>query len=622
MSRPGFFISRLVITGSGLAPAELNFVRGTNVITGPSDTGKSYVVECIEYVLGSDEPPGTDIEEARGYDMAYVELTSYSGEAFTLERALAGGDVNLYRTKYDDRATVEAAALAIETQTRSRETLSNFLLSLFGAEGVEVRKDATGSKANLTFRTISHLILVNESRIIAKTSPIRLPNGFAKTSSERAFNYLITGHDDHAIIPMQQKPAERKAALAGKREAYDELIAKLESRLKDINLEELRKKAVALEEQINQKVEQLQTSAGSIQELQVTRQSTFNLVATSDARLETIAELLARFAILKDHYISDLKRLDFLQETDHYFEQLTAVRCPLCGSLLEAHAAQKMCVDASVNIPDMQQACAAEGAKIRNLLKDLEETIGGLESERKEVTATSQEQRAELTRLEQSLSEELRPEFVANKKELENLSAERQELSSVEGSFQTLEQYRSLRSDLDAPETETTQQFEGLSPVASRQFANAVQSLLRDWRFIDDKSIVELNESKMDLTINGKPRQSHGKGIRAFIHTSFNIGLMHYCRQGGLPHPGTTIIDSPLTSYREGKKHEAEDEASPEIQSAFWESLSQWTADEQIILIENKEPTDSTRDRMNYIHFVGKGSAESGREGLFPANDK
>ena len=101
-----------------------------------------------------------------------------------------------------------------------------------------------------------------------------------------------------------------------------------------------------------------------------------------------------------------------------------------------------MCVDATTNVPDMQQACAAEAAKIRNLLKDLEQTIGGLESERKEVTAKSQEQRAELGRLEQSLSQELRPVFVATKKELEDLSAERQEVNSVESSFQTLEQYR------------------------------------------------------------------------------------------------------------------------------------------------------------------------------------
>jgi hypothetical protein len=617
MSRPGFYISRLVITGRDVDPAEVKFTNGANVITGPSNTGKSYIVECIEYVFGADTPPGTDIEEARGYDVAYVELTRYSGESCTLERALRGGDVNLYEAAFSARSLVEAKPLAVETQTRKRDTLSNFLLSLFDVREIEVRSDASGSKNNLTFRMISHLILVDESRIIAKASPVRLPSGFAKTASERAFSFLITGQDDHAIIPMQ-KPKERKAAAVGKKEAFDELISKLENRLKDVKLDELRRKASELDESIREKLEKLETNAGSIQEMQVTRQSTFQLVRVSDARLETIGELLARFGILKEHYVSDLKRLEFLRETDYFFDQLTAIRCPLCGTLLETHAAQKLCADAVVGSVEMQEAYAAEAVKIRALLHDLENTIGTLESERATVTSTSQEQRADLARLDRSLSDELRPGFLAIKKEFDTLSIEKQQLQAVEDQFQTLGQYRIARSNLDETDTEASPTFEGLSPAASRKLSNTIQRLLRDWRFIGDEGVVEFSEVNMDLVVDGKARQSNGKGIRAFLHTSFNIGLMHLCREEGLPHPGTVVIDSPLTSYREGKTHEAEDEASPEIQSAFWNSISRWTADEQIILIENKEPTGVTRERVNYIHFVGKDSAESGRPGLFP----
>jgi AAA domain len=619
MSRPGFYISRLVITGRNVAPAEVAFAKGANVITGPSNTGKSYIVECIEYVFGAETPPGTDIEEARGYEVAYVELTRYSGESCTLERALGGGDVNLYEAAYSARTSVEAEPLAVETQTRKRKTLSNFLLSLFDVEKIEVRSDASGSKNNLTFRMISHLILVDESRIIAKASPVRLPNGFAKTPSERAFNFLITGQDDHAIIPTQ-RPKERKAAAEGKKEAFDELISKLESRLKDVKLDGLRRKASELDESISDKLEQLETNAGSIQEVQVTRQSTFQLMRVSDARLETISELLARFAILREHYVSDLKRLEFLRETDYFFDQLTAIRCPLCGTLLETHAAQKMCVDAVVGSVEMQEACAAEAVKIQALRHDLEKTISTLESERTTVTSTSQEQRAELARLDLSLADELRPGFLAIKKDLDALSNEKQQLQAVEGQFQTLEQYRIARSDLDEPDAEASPKFEGLSPVASRKLSNTIQRLLLEWRFIGDEGIVEFNEVNMDLVVDGKPRQSNGKGLRAFLHASFNMGLMHMCREEGLPHPGTVVIDSPLTSYREGKTHEAEDEATPEIQSAFWESLSRWPAEEQVILIENKEPTGLTRERLNYIHFVGKESAEPGRPGLFPVN--
>jgi hypothetical protein len=619
MTRPGFFISRLVITGSQVEAAELTFERGTNVITGPSNTGKSYIVECIEFVLGAKTPPSADIEEARGYDLAYVELTSYDDAVVTLQRSLAGGHVNLYRAAYASILSVEPTILSVATQAKSRETLSHFLLGLFGVEGAEIRINASGEKTNLTFRMISHFFLVDESRIIAKASPIRLQSGFAHTSSARAFNFLITGYDDQAIISTQ-KPEERKAAMIGKREAFDELIAELEEKLKDRSLDNARSKAAELDASINATIEHLQSNASSIQEIQTTRQATFSLVQASTARLETIAELLTRFAILKEHYSSDLKRLEFLQETDHYFEQLSAIRCPLCGTSLEAHAARKMCVDATSSVPDMQTACAAEAAKINTLLRDLERTIGGLEQERKDVVAASQEHRDALGRLEKSLSDELRPALVAAKNDLDRLSFEKQEAQSIEVSFQTLEHYRRLRSDLDSQGDEGSQEFEGISAVAGRQLANTIQKLLREWRFIGEEGIVELKESAMDLAIDGKPRQSNGKGVRAFLHTVFTLGLMHYCRREGLPHPGFTILDSPLTSYREGKTNEAEDETSLEIQSAFWDSLAGWTKEEQTIIIENKEPTDSARTKMNYIHFVGKESSELSRKGLFPTD--
>src|ERR1039457_6251379 len=67
-----------------------------------------------------------------------------------------------------------------------------------------------------------------------------------------------------------------------------------------------------------------------------------------------------------------------------------------------------------------------------------------------------------------------------------------------------------------------------------------------------------------------------------------------------------------------GRVEEAEDEASADVQTAFWDNLSQWSKDEQIILVENKEPTESARALGNYIHFFGNKSTE-GRKGFFPS---
>lgn len=50
----GFAIRRLSLLGLGKAPAEVTFTRGLNVVAGPSDTGKSFIAQCLDYALGRD----------------------------------------------------------------------------------------------------------------------------------------------------------------------------------------------------------------------------------------------------------------------------------------------------------------------------------------------------------------------------------------------------------------------------------------------------------------------------------------------------------------------------------------------------------------------------------------
>jgi AAA domain len=615
MSTGGFVISRLVVTGQHLPDAEISFEKGFNVLTGPSNTGKSYIVECINYMFGAEDPPGEDIDESKGYDTVFLELTAHVGARFTLERSLRGGDVNLYETAFANRSDVAPRPLAIETQTRKGETLSAFFLSLTGINDVKVRTNASGETGNLTFRMISNLFLVNETRIIAKDSPVRLASGYAKTASERTFNYLITGEDDHSIIALPN--VKEKAQTEGKKELYDDLISELDAKLKDFNVEDIRAQLAALDRTITAAVEGLGAKTSTIQEYQLARQTAFNEQHDADSRLLVIGELLTRFDVLKEHYNSDLQRLEFIGEGDYYFDQLIAVRCPVCGTSLDNHAAQKLCSDSSAVLNDVQEACRAEAKKIRSHLGDLDATIKGLQTEHLAVVESSRISRTEVFRVDNLLANELRPTFENEKRNFDALIERRRELADIESPFALLDEYRISRARLENNQ-QSKKKFAGVSAKAVRLLCDVLQELLREWNFLDGGQVVEFNESKMDIVVGGKPRQSNGKGLRGFLHGAFTIGLMHYCRANNLPHPGCVILDSPVTSYREGKVHEAEDEASPEIQAAFWASLAKWTKDEQIILIENKEPTESARALIHYIHFYGEKSSE-GRNGFFPS---
>ena len=47
-----FYIEKLVVTGKESKRSEIDFCDGLNFIVGPSNTGKTHVVDCIDYLFG------------------------------------------------------------------------------------------------------------------------------------------------------------------------------------------------------------------------------------------------------------------------------------------------------------------------------------------------------------------------------------------------------------------------------------------------------------------------------------------------------------------------------------------------------------------------------------------
>jgi len=84
----GFRLRALRVTGLGLAPADITFGPGLNVVSGASDTGKSFLFQTIDYMFGA---ASLDlIPEARAYSSVELEIESAEGRFF-LSRNLQGG---------------------------------------------------------------------------------------------------------------------------------------------------------------------------------------------------------------------------------------------------------------------------------------------------------------------------------------------------------------------------------------------------------------------------------------------------------------------------------------------------------------------------------------------------
>lgn len=156
-----------------------------------------------------------------------------------------------------------------------------------------------------------------------------------------------------------------------------------------------------------------------------------------------------------------------------------------------------------------------------------------------------------------------------------------------------------------------------LSSSTLDDFAKKIEAILKTWNFPDSDRVF-FDEKTRDLVISGKHRGARGKGMRSITHAAFSIGLLEFCKENELSHPGFLILDSPLLAYRE-PEDENDDLSETDVQENFYKYLSNWD-DRQIIIIENVNPPDYVKEMETSTMFSK--NIQQGRYGLFPTRTK
>jgi len=226
MNKYGFIIEKLELIGDSVEPVSIELKKGLNVIYGPSDTGKTFIFQCIDYMLGKSSGP-KEIPEAKKFNMIYLFIATLEGENFKLERSLSGGDYKVENLK--DNTTFK---LVCKNGTNDK-SISDFLLDIINLSNKKIRKNSNGETKNLYFQQLKRLFLVDEVRIITEESLLVSGQYTEKTFEENVFKFLLTGQDDsNIIIALKPKDIQNKT---GKLEVYNELISQIDAQLKDID---------------------------------------------------------------------------------------------------------------------------------------------------------------------------------------------------------------------------------------------------------------------------------------------------------------------------------------------------------------------------------------------------
>jgi archaellum component FlaC len=609
--------------GPGKEAVEFPFNSGFNILYGSSDTGKTFLVEAIDFMLGGGEDL-RDIPERVGYDSILLGLTAL-GRDYTVQRSTNKGAFRLYDgllTKIPDDPNA-GAKLSAAHSSKNYDNLSNWLLEKIGLDGKQILySKEKGTLRSLGFRALAHLSVIAYPRITTTQSPILTGQYIDATREYGVFRLLLTGLDDSSVTDETEVPNDAKRELARKPlnpDAIAQMISDYEDDLSKFtdNPDGLDKEEESIDREIDELEATIRAMEGKINTTTKQRREIYETYARMVRRHNEIVELLDRFQLLDQQYTNDLKRLAAIQQSGQFFVLREPMACPLCGAPSEGQRHDAAC---DGNVDAVTQAAEAEIAKIKLLQSELHETVNSLSTENAGVVKEVAQLGVELKGYQQQIDNALSPDFAQAREQYTKLIENR---SQIVQAIALRNRIKAMQRRLDEPtkpvkmeepvaEEKSPEVAQNISTSVLREFSMTVGEILQQWHF-PSATDVYFDEKTKDVVIGGRQRGSRGAGLCAITYSAFVLALLEYCRSRNMPHPGFVILDSPLIAYKEPVPDD-EDISASDLKPRFYEHLEKFAGSQQIFMIDNTDPPAEYAPKGT--HFTA--NEKYGRYGLFP----
>ncbi|WP_426570394.1 hypothetical protein [Streptomyces canus] len=304
----------LTYAGMGRETARVDFDPRLTIVYGASDTGKSFVTESIDYMLGARKL--NLIPEAEGYSQILLGIALPDASVITLMRAPQSGRVSVFEDDIRDLVYRSPdLVLSAQHSPRTTKNLSRYLMERIGLDGSLLATNDSGGTKLAGFRDLLHLCLISETRMVSKVSPVLRTSGTSgQTAHKSALKLLLTGAGEQPS-PSRLNQAQRRVH-KGKISLLDDLILGLQRQLASREANQSQ-----LQQQLRRLLEHQETRAESLREVTrrhaqaASHRATLSVALARYAqRLAETDDLLGRFELLRAQYESDLARLGMVSE--------------------------------------------------------------------------------------------------------------------------------------------------------------------------------------------------------------------------------------------------------------------------------------------------------------------
>lgn len=590
-----FYLKKLIVAGGQHQSSVIEFNQGFNLIIGPSNTGKSFIMDCLDYVLGatpSKTHPSKVIDANNGYDLISLELITQGG-CVTLNRKIGDSKIEVISSD----PSIKNGRYSVSNQ--AKKNINSVFLSLLGIDSDhKILSSEKGDTQKLSWRTMLHFFFLRQPDIARETSPLITPGWNAPTPSIATLLFLLTGKDANNL-QKQEDPtiskANKKALLAYIQEKLDDLSkqrAELEKTASQCEIVDIPNVIKDLKKQIQQIQNHIDTAISKGHFI-------MSKIYDLNGKLSECETVIHNFSILHQQYQSDIHRLEFIIDGSLASQNFPKVsHCPFCNSKITTP-------------PDTKyiEASSVELEKIKSHIEGLFKAKGSVEKKKQSVLLNIKKLEEQKNKINLLISDELTPQLYKIQQELE----EKMKFIRISGELECLRKNElQYKKELFDKETEE-------EPIVTKRkiadffdynlihgFEENLIKVLTASK-IGGADTARLNMQNFDIEINGKSKlATMGGGFCALLNTITTYAMSKYIIEQNGYAPYFFATDSSLTQLSESEQIQK----ANTIKHNFIQYLVDHALTRQVIMIEQKErmpfiPEENPANGIHIIEFTG-----------------
>lgn len=644
MTSPAFNIRALRLVGP-LRSYEVYFtdsndadrIRDLSIIAGEISTGKTTVLEFIDWCLGAKEHPEHDeiaanVRSAQlAIDVSQSETPEAKQRRYVIERPLGMASTKAFLYEGDFDSMVAPPVRSFTYDPAEAESLSHYLLQLCGLSGLRLDQAPTqvDSKTSvLSFRDLQPLWFLTNRRL--DNGNLALEHQPHRSIKLNQVVNILFGVSDNDGSTLSRAVEE----LGAEERELGRAVQTLRAFMSDAGFtsieeldgegDKLRVQSASLSARIRVIDDRVAARSDFTFELRAEYASAQREAQRVQLKLRDRETLASRLEPLRAQYADEIRRLDLVAESITLFDSLTVVTCPACQSNLEdspriedqrcSLCHTELTPDEACSSPDLSSEHRSLTLRLNQLLKFSQEVRAEAESLRHDLD----EVRKRTARAQDSLdsaSAEIVSPYLAERDQIQR------ELVQVQSGLKTLQKARQMLLQLRQRESELLRVSSALKDARARKANYLAEANPRDTMLAAVANrmyeiLVDFEYPKIDLVrleknlvphVRGKRYDKVGSsGAMTLVALAWELALFEIAFEKGSGHPGFLLVDSPQKNLVPGSVSRVDDAEVAELNASIttrrrhivdnvYAHVERWLAAHvgaQIIFVDNQPPSN------------------------------